>query len=236
MQPGYRVMQANPGALPTLMTALGQLQGWLHSLPVEDAPGPVLDWPAALTRLDQMAEQADEADPATVRHLRDTLAAHDPGAMTMVPCHGDVTPVTVHLDPDDHHQVCLADWSEAVISDLAYDVSCTELSLWAAAYLTPSETERGLATLTRDFVIKCHRAGYRGVAGLPDSRRMKLWGAFHAARAYASPLSGSAPFKEWPPAVREEVLSQMRQDLLYRFHDLIDDLKAEAAVSARTAP
>lgn len=222
--PCYEVMNAAPGAIPGLTVALGQLQAWLHGRPTADAPGPTVEWQDALDRLAGAVAAADpEVDVDLVGRLLARLSAVDPGPLSPVACHGDFTPVTVHLDPDDHRDIVVTGWGDAVLSDREYDVAFSELGLWASAYLTPDPERRTLMKVARGFLLNGYRAGYAAVAGAPDPGRRRLWGAYHVCRLLAGPLLAGPPFRSWDPTVAAATVTAFRTDLAARFDDLLPD-------------
>lgn len=221
--PCYEVMNAEPRAIPGLTVALGQLQAWLHARPAADAPGPTVEWQDALDRLAGSVVADPEVDADLVGHQLARLSAADPGGLSPVPCHGDFTPVTVHLDPNDHRDIVVTGWGTAVLSDREYDVAFSELGLWASAYLTPEPERRTLMKVARGFLLNGYRAGYADVAGAPDPGRRRLWGAYHACRLLAVPMLPGPPFSSWEPAVAAATVTAFRTDLAARFDDLLPD-------------
>lgn len=214
--PCYELMNTTPVATPGLMVALGQLQAWLHERPYDDAPGPFLDRPAALARL-------DGADESLVRRL--VLA--DPGPSAPAPCHGDFTPVTVLVDPDDHRDVAITGWGAAVVCDREHDVAYTELGLWASPYLTDDRDARPLLKVARSFLLNGYRAGYAAVAGAPDADRVRWWRAFHACRLLAAPLETAEPFASWDQDVATATVAAFRTDLAAHVDDLLSPSPCE---------
>jgi aminoglycoside phosphotransferase (APT) family kinase protein len=152
------------------------------------------------------------------------LITADPGPLAPVPCHGDFTPVTVLLDPDDHRELAITGWSSALVSDREYDVAFTELGLWSSPYLTPDRERRPMLKVARSFLVNGYRAGYAAVAGAPDPERLRLWGAHHVCRVLAGPLLTAEPYRSWDPDVAATTVTAFRAELLARFDDLLPDL------------
>lgn len=221
LAPCHEVMNASPGEIPSLTAKLGQLLAWLHDRPVADAPGQVLTPGAALRRLDDAIVAAAALEAPLLRALRYRLAADVPDAGRPVACHGDFTPVTVHVDPADHHQVVLTGWGEAVLADREYDLAFSELGLWASAYLSPDEEVRTMLSLARSFLRNGFLAGYRAVADDIDQGRLRWWGGYHVCRLLATPLLAEQPFRDWPTATAAPVVAAFRADLHQRFDQLI---------------
>jgi hypothetical protein len=226
MRPCYEIMNDHAEAIPSLTTSLGQLQAWLHDMPAAGAPGAVLDWPAALARLDDRIESTPDGigvDVPLLREQRQRLGDLDPGPTHAVPCHGSFSPVTLCLNPDDHRDVVIIGWSEAVLADREYDVSFSELGFWASPYLVADPEVRTMLKLARSFLSSGYLAGYRSVARELDEHRQRVWGAFHTCSTLASPLHTVAPFCDWDPDVARPVLDAFRTDLAERFDALADD-------------
>lgn len=221
LAPCHEVMNAAPGEIPSLTAKLGQLLAWLHGRPVAHAPGEVFTTDVALQRLEAAIGAASDADAPLLRGLHARLESSNPGTAHPVVCHGDFTPVTVHVDPADHHQMVLTGWGDAVLADREHDVSYSELGLWASAYLTPEEEVRTMLSLARSFLRNGFLAGYRAIGGSLDTERMRWWGGYHACRLLATPLLDGPPYDAWPAAVAAPVVDSFRADLLQRFDQLI---------------
>lgn len=218
LRPMYQQMSADPGAIPVLTGRLGRLHAQLHACPADDAPGPVTDWVAAVDRL--TALPAVEEDPELARQA-DWLRAHEPETTRPVACHGDYTPVTVHVDTADGSMAATS-WQHATVADPEYDVAYAELGLWTASHLSPVRSERTMMQLTRGFLVNGYRGGYAGGGGVLDARRLAAWGAYHACVAGATVEQFLAPDGVgWSPAELAEARGNYRQDVAVRFDDLV---------------
>jgi hypothetical protein len=233
----YGVVLADPGhepsitrmandfaALPAIIGSLGRLQARLHSEPVTVAPGPLLDWPAALARLDlKLAEAGPAGREPEMLAQRRWLGAHDPGPVVPVPCHGEFTPLNVHVAAADASTAVVATWGEAALSDREYDLAASHLALWSSPYVAPDRGHRRLLKLARAAVIAGYETGYRANGARPDDGRMASWGAYHACAF--SLVTAAAPVPEaeengWRPADLVRVRAGYRRDLAKRFATL----------------
>ena len=240
-------MIADPGVMPQVVGSLGRLHARLHAQPVLDAPGPVLDWAGALDRLDaRIAEAAlalagddgawsaeGAAEAVGVGEQRAWLAAHDPGPVTPVPCHGEFTPVNVHVDPRDLRSAIVTCWSGAALCDAEFDVAFSELAFWTAAYLTPDAGRRAVLERARAYMLDGYAAGYRATGGASDPCRMDHWGAYHACYWSASAATVRLPRRflprEWTTADTAAARATYRRDIAVRFHRLAASVEAGRA-------
>ena len=224
LQPSVARMANDFAALPAIIGSLGRLQARLHSEPVSVAPGPVLDWPAALGRLDAKlaASGAAGREPEILRQRR-WLGEHDPGPVVPVPCHGDFTPLNVHLGPSDTSAAVVAAWGAAALSDREYDLAASHLALWSSPYLVPDRGHRRLLKMARAAVIAGYETGYRANGAAPDDRRMASWGAYHACSFSLVTAMAPVPDAEadgWKPADLVRARAGYRRDLAKRFATL----------------
>jgi aminoglycoside phosphotransferase len=233
LEPSIERMANDLASLPTIIGSLGRLQGRLHSEPPAQAPGPVRDWAAALDRLDaKLAECGPAAAEAEMARERAWLGAHDPGPVRPVPCHGDFTPLNVHLDRADATAGVVASWASAALSDREYDLAASHLALWSSPYVAPDRAHRRLLKMARSAVIAGYDAGYRAASAAPDDARMASWGAYHA--CYFSLVTAAAPVPEaeadgWKPADLVKVRAAYRRDLATRFAVLAAQAERGAA-------
>jgi hypothetical protein len=224
LEPSIARMATDLAALPAIIGSLGRLQARLHSEPVAVAPGPLLDWPAALGRLDAKlaASGAAGREPEILRQ-RGWLGAHDPGSVVPVPCHGEFTPLNVHLGPSDTSAAVVATWGAAALSDREFDLAASHLALWSSPYVTPDRGHRRLLKMARPAVIAGYETGYRANGAAPDDRRMASWGAYHA--CWFSLVTATAPVPDveengWKPADLVRARAGYRRDLAKRFATL----------------
>jgi hypothetical protein len=221
LEPSIARMANDFAALPSIIGSLGRLQARLHSEPVTVAPGPVLDWPAAVGRLDaKLTESGAAGREPDMLSQRRWLGAHDPGPVVPVPCHGEFTPLNVHVGTSDASAAVVATWGEAALSDREYDLAATHLALWSSPYVAPERGHRRLLKLARAAVIAGYESGYRANGAQPDDGRMASWGAYHA--CYFSLVTATAPVPEveengWKPADLVKVRAGYRKDLAKRF-------------------
>jgi len=221
LEPSIDQMARDLAGLPALIGSLGRLQARLHSEPTGAAPGPVLDWAAALDRLDAKLAGAGAAGAEPeMRSQRAWLGAHDPGPVAPVPCHGDFTPLNIHLDPADARAAVVASWAGAFLSDREFDLAASHLALWSSPYAAPDRGHRRLLKMARAAVIAGYEAGYRANGAEPDDRRMASWGAYHA--CWFSLVTATAPVAGaeatgWSPADLAKVRAGYRKDLAKRF-------------------
>jgi hypothetical protein len=221
LEPSIDRMARDFAGLPALIGSLGRLQARLHSEPTGAAPGPVVDWGAALDRLDtKLAEAGPAGAEPEMRSQRAWLGAHDPGPLVPVPCHGDFTPLNIHLDPADARAAVVASWAGAVLSDREFDLAASHLALWSSPYVAPDRGHRRLLKMARPAVIAGYDTGYGANGARPDDRRMASWGAYHACSSSlvtaAAPVVG-AEAAGWSPADLVKVRAGYRKDLAKRF-------------------
>jgi aminoglycoside phosphotransferase (APT) family kinase protein len=242
-------MIADPWVMPEVVGSLGRLHARLHAQPVADAPGPVLDWATALDRLDARIARAAAARAGADRpaspqaaaeavglgEQRAWLAAHDPGPVAPVPCHGEFTPVNVHVDPQDPLSAVVTCWSAATLCDREYDLALSELAFWTAAYLSPDGGHRAMLERARAHMLDGYTAGYRATGGASDRRRLEHWGAYHACSwsALAVTFSHRPPFRslpeEWDGVDSAAALAAYRADVAGRFDRLATSVEAAPA-------
>lgn len=228
LEPSIHRMAADFAAIPTIIGSLGRLQSRLHSEPAHAAPGPVLDWPAALACLDgKLATAGAVAGERDMARQRAWLGAHDPGPVVPVPCHGAFSPVNVHLDRTDATAAVVAAWGEAVLSDREYDLASSHLALWSSPYVAPDRSHRRLLKMARAAVIAGYDSGYRATGAGADDARLASWGAYHACAFSVATATAPVPEAEengWKPSDLVKVRAGYRRDLAKRF----DVLAAEA--------
>lgn len=230
LEPSISRMASDFANLPAIIGSLGRLQARLHSEPASVAPGPVRDWAAALGRLDaKLAESGAVRRELDMVRQRRWLGSHDPGPVVPVPCHGEFTPLNVHLPPGDTSAAVVAAWGEASLCDREYDLAASHLALWSSPYVAPDKGHRRLLKLARSAVITGYDTGYRATAGTqPDDRRLAAWGAYHACWYSLATAVAPVPVAEengWNPAELVKVRAGYRRDLSKRFASLA----AEAA-------
>jgi hypothetical protein len=231
LEPSIDRMASDFAAIPTIIGSLGRLQARLHNEPSSAAPGPLLDWPAALDRLDaRLAAAGPVARERDLTRQRAWLGAHDPGPITPVPCHGAFSPLNVHLDRTDASAALVAAWGEAVLSDREYDLASSHLALWSSPYVAPDRSHRRLLKMARAAVIAGYDTGYRATGADADDTRLASWGAYHACAFSVTTALAPIPEAEengWKPADLVKVRAGYRRDLAKRF----DVLAAEAGRS-----
>ncbi len=221
LAPSIEQMARDFAGLPSLIGSLGRLQARLHCEPIAAAPGPVLDWAAALARLDgKLAESGAAGSEPEMRSQRAWLDAHDPGPVDPVPCHGDFTPLNVHVDPNDARAAVVASWASAFLSDREFDLAASQLALWSSPYVTPDRRHRRLLKMARAAVIAGYETGYRAHGAEPDDGRMAAWGAYHA--CWFSLVTATAPVTGaeaigWSTGDLVKVRAGYRKDLAKRF-------------------
>jgi Phosphotransferase enzyme family len=228
LEPSIERMASDFAAIPTIIGSLGRLQARLHSVPCLAAPGPVLDWPAALARLDaKLAAAGPVASERDMARQRAWLGAHDPGPVVPVPCHGALSPINVHLHRTDATAALVASWGDAVLSDREYDLASSHLALWSSPYVAPDRSHRRLLKMARAAVIAGYDTGYRATGAGADDARLASWGAYHACAFSVATATAPVPAAEengWKPADLVKVRAGYRRDLAKRF----DVLAAEA--------